>query len=106
MTFARSHGTRLPSFLITVSLTWWFINWVDELVRPIIPAAFRTAGNWLPSSLNSVSSAICGTAPDLHAIALLAAAPIPEQLRGRGANSESGNAGKNQRQQSIYSPHW
>jgi uncharacterized membrane protein len=27
---------------VTVSLTWWFINWVDELVRPIIPAAFRT----------------------------------------------------------------
>ena len=27
---------------VTISLTWWFINWVDELVRPIIPAAFRT----------------------------------------------------------------
>ena len=27
---------------VTVSLTWWFINWVDELVRPVIPAAFRT----------------------------------------------------------------
>ena len=27
---------------ITVSLTWWLINWVDDLVRPIIPAAFRT----------------------------------------------------------------
>jgi uncharacterized membrane protein len=26
---------------ITISLTWWFINWVDELVRPVIPAAFR-----------------------------------------------------------------
>src|SRR5437016_2258563 len=26
---------------ITVSLTWWFINWVDDLVRPIIPAAYR-----------------------------------------------------------------
>ena len=26
---------------ITVSLTWWFINWVDDLVRPLIPAAFR-----------------------------------------------------------------
>jgi uncharacterized membrane protein len=22
---------------ITVNLTWWFINWVDELVRPLIP---------------------------------------------------------------------
>lgn len=27
---------------VTVSLTWWFVNWVDELVRPIIPEAFRT----------------------------------------------------------------
>jgi uncharacterized membrane protein len=26
---------------ITVGLTWWFINWVDELVRPIIPVAYR-----------------------------------------------------------------
>jgi uncharacterized membrane protein len=27
---------------VTVSLTWWLINWVDDLVRPVIPAAFRT----------------------------------------------------------------
>jgi uncharacterized membrane protein len=26
---------------ITVGLTWWFINWVDGLVRPIIPVAYR-----------------------------------------------------------------
>ncbi len=26
---------------ITISLTWWFINWVDDLVRPLIPAAYR-----------------------------------------------------------------
>jgi uncharacterized membrane protein len=26
---------------ITVSLTWWFINWVDDLVRPFIPIAYR-----------------------------------------------------------------
>src|SRR5207302_6915253 len=26
---------------ITISLTWWFINWVDDLVRPVIPAAYR-----------------------------------------------------------------
>ena len=26
---------------ITFSLTWWFINWVDDIVRPFIPAAFR-----------------------------------------------------------------
>jgi len=26
---------------ITIYLTWWFINWVDDLVRPFIPAAYR-----------------------------------------------------------------
>src|SRR5437763_11089803 len=26
---------------ITFNLTWWFINWVDDLVRPFIPAAYR-----------------------------------------------------------------
>jgi uncharacterized membrane protein len=26
---------------ITFGLTWWFINWVDDLVRPFIPGAYR-----------------------------------------------------------------
>jgi uncharacterized membrane protein len=26
---------------ITANLTWWFINWVDDLVRPFIPATYR-----------------------------------------------------------------
>ena len=26
---------------ITANLTWWFINWVDDLVQPFIPAAYR-----------------------------------------------------------------
>jgi len=26
---------------ITLNLTWWFINWVDELVRPLIPITYR-----------------------------------------------------------------
>ena len=26
---------------ITIGLTWWFINWVDDLVRPVIPLASR-----------------------------------------------------------------
>jgi uncharacterized membrane protein len=26
---------------ITISLTWWFINWVDDLVRPFIPLTYR-----------------------------------------------------------------
>lgn len=26
---------------ITFSLTWWFITWVDDAVRPFVPAAYR-----------------------------------------------------------------
>ncbi|HEY6255391.1 MAG TPA: DUF502 domain-containing protein [Xanthobacteraceae bacterium] len=26
---------------ITANLTWWFINWVDDLVRPFIPVTYR-----------------------------------------------------------------
>jgi len=26
---------------ITISLTWWFINWVDDAVRPFIPLTYR-----------------------------------------------------------------
>ena len=26
---------------ITISLTWWFINWVDDIVRPVVPVAYR-----------------------------------------------------------------
>ena len=27
---------------ITINLTWWFINWVDDAVRPFIPVGLRT----------------------------------------------------------------
>ena len=27
---------------ITINLTWWFINWVDDAMRPFIPATLRT----------------------------------------------------------------
>ena len=27
---------------ITINLTWWFINWVDDLMRPFIPIGLRT----------------------------------------------------------------
>jgi uncharacterized membrane protein len=27
---------------ITVSLTWWFINWVDDAMRPFIPVGLRS----------------------------------------------------------------
>jgi uncharacterized membrane protein len=26
---------------ITFNLTWWFINWADDVVRPLIPVAYR-----------------------------------------------------------------
>ncbi|GEC16185.1 DUF502 domain-containing protein [Nitrobacter winogradskyi] len=26
---------------ITLYLTWWFVNWVDNLVRPFVPMAYR-----------------------------------------------------------------
>src|ERR1700687_2726602 len=28
---------------ITFYLTWWFVNWVDSLVRPFVPTAYRPA---------------------------------------------------------------
>jgi uncharacterized membrane protein len=27
---------------ITISLTWWFVTWVDDAMRPFIPAGLRT----------------------------------------------------------------
>jgi uncharacterized membrane protein len=27
---------------ITISLTWWFVNWVDDAMRPFIPVGLRT----------------------------------------------------------------
>jgi uncharacterized membrane protein len=27
---------------ITINLTWWFINWVDDAMRPFIPISLRT----------------------------------------------------------------
>src|SRR5512144_525130 len=26
---------------ITLYLTWWFVNWVDSIVRPFVPTAYR-----------------------------------------------------------------
>jgi uncharacterized membrane protein len=35
---------------ITLNLTWWLINWVDDLVRPLIPVAYRPE-TYLPIKL-------------------------------------------------------
>ncbi|WP_398478303.1 DUF502 domain-containing protein [Tardiphaga sp.] len=32
---------------ITFYLTWWFVTWVDGLVRPLVPEAYRPE-QWLP----------------------------------------------------------
>jgi uncharacterized membrane protein len=32
---------------ITINLTWWFVNWVDDAMRPFIPAGLR-AETYLP----------------------------------------------------------
>lgn len=35
---------------ITINLTWWFVNWVDDAMRPFIPAGLR-AETYLPFKL-------------------------------------------------------
>lgn len=35
---------------ITLYLTWWFVTWVDNLVRPFVPADYRPE-NYLPFGL-------------------------------------------------------
>lgn len=35
---------------ITLYLTWWFVNWVDGLVRPFVPTAYRPE-TYLPFGL-------------------------------------------------------
>jgi uncharacterized membrane protein len=50
--FHRSLAARIRNYFltglilvgplyITLNLTWWFIKWVDDVVRPFIPAAYR-----------------------------------------------------------------
>lgn len=38
---------------ITISLTWWFINWVDDAMRPFIPITLRTE-TYLPYRIPGV----------------------------------------------------
>ena len=46
---------------ITISLTWWFINWVDDLVRPFIPIAYRPE-TYLPVKIPGTGLIIALTA--------------------------------------------
>jgi uncharacterized membrane protein len=42
---------------ITLYLTWWFVSWVDGLVRPFLPAAYRPE-TFLPFSVPGVGLVI------------------------------------------------
>jgi uncharacterized membrane protein len=46
---------------ITANLTWWFINWVDDLVRPFIPAAYRPE-TYLPMHIPGLGLIVAFTA--------------------------------------------
>src|SRR6266446_1714696 len=52
---------------ITISLTWWFINWVDDLVRPFIPLGFLTA-NFVGRKLVEVGENILNRMPVVRPI--------------------------------------
>ncbi len=45
---------------ITFSLTWWFITWVDDIVRPVIPATYRPE-TYLPFHLPGLGLIIAFT---------------------------------------------
>ena len=42
---------------ITINLTWWFINWVDDAMRPFIPASLRSE-TYLPFRVPGVGLVI------------------------------------------------
>src|SRR3981189_2881800 len=46
---------------ITFNLTWWFVNWVDDLVRPFIPVAYRPE-TYLPVQIPGTGLIIALTA--------------------------------------------
>ena len=60
---------------ITFNLTWWLINWVDDLVRPLIPVAYRPE-TYLPIK-------IPGTGLIIALIALTALGFLAANLVGR-----------------------
>src|SRR5258707_10591101 len=59
---------------ITISLTWWFINWVDDLVRPFIPVAYRPE-TYLPIT-------IPGTGPSSPSVRLPQSGSLPAIFSG------------------------
>jgi uncharacterized membrane protein len=68
---------------ITISLTWWFINWVDDLVRPFIPAAYRPE-TYLPVKVPGTGLIIALTA--LTLLGFLTANLVGKKLVEFGEN--------------------
>src|SRR3954454_7305433 len=68
---------------ITISLTWWFINWVDDLVRPFIPAAYRPE-TYLPVKVPGTGLIIALTA--LTLLGFLTANLVGKKLIEFGEN--------------------
>src|ERR1700685_3938544 len=60
---------------ITFYLTWWFVTWVDGLVRPFVPMAYRTE-TYLPFGLP-------GSGLIVAVIALALLGFLPANLMGR-----------------------
>jgi uncharacterized membrane protein len=68
---------------ITISLTWWFINWVDDLVRPFIPLAYRPE-TYLPVKIPGTCLIIALTA--LTLLGFLTANFVGRKLVEAGEN--------------------
>ena len=68
---------------ITISLTWWFINWVDDLVRPFIPITYRPE-TYLPVKIPGTGLIIALTA--LTLLGFLTANFVGRKLVEAGEN--------------------
>jgi uncharacterized membrane protein len=58
---------------ITLYLTWWFVNWVDSIVRPFVPLAYLTllgflAANLIGRTLVDLGERLLGRMPVVRAI--------------------------------------
>ena len=62
---------------ITLYLTWWFVNWVDNLVRPFVPTAYRPE-TYLPFGLpgSGLIVAVIALIASVLQIVLLVAIPL------------------------------
>jgi len=50
VSWIEESGTTAGPIAITFYLTWWFVTWVDGLVRPFVPVAYRPE-TYLPFGL-------------------------------------------------------